>query len=127
MLLKFKNTQTFPPVIQLDLLYLYGYNNFMKYSIETTEFFDKWFGRLKDSQSKTRLLARFARMENGNFGDFKIIDEKISELRFFFGAGLRIYFSIKGNKIIILLNGGDKSSQKKDIKKAKQIFNELEI
>lgn len=61
----------------------------------------------------------------GNFGDCKSIDKQISELRFFLGAGYRIYYTIKGDEIILLLNGGDKSSQAKDIKQAKDILKEL--
>lgn len=61
----------------------------------------------------------------GNFGDCKSIDKQISELSFFLGAGYRIYYTIKGDEIILLLNGGDKSSQAKDIKQAKDILKEL--
>ena len=62
----------------------------------------------------------------GHFGDVKPVSGKISEMRFFFGSGYRIYYTVKNNVVVFLLNGGDKDSQKKDIEKAKTILNELE-
>ncbi|WP_428353609.1 type II toxin-antitoxin system RelE/ParE family toxin [Methyloprofundus sp.] len=87
--------------------------------------FDKWFSVLKDSSVKQKVLARLARIENGNFGDFKKVSSNLFELRFFFSSGIRIYYTIH-NKLVLLLSGGDKSSQSKDIDTAKQILNELE-
>ena len=98
----------------------------MKYRIETTRLFDKWFAGLKDARIKIRLLARFTRIENGHFGDYKTLGNDLLELRFFFGAGLRIYYTIQGNKIVFLLVGGDKSTQKKDIEKARGLLKEME-
>jgi len=80
---------------------------------------------LKDVVVKRKVLARLDRLKNGNFGDFKRIDKNLFELRFFFGSGLRIYYTICGKQIVLLLVGGDKSSQSKDIKHAKQILDEL--
>ena len=71
-----------------------------------------------------RISQRFIRIENGNYGDFKKIDSDISELRFKFGSGYRVYFSEVGDIIILLLTGGDKSTQKKDIEKAREYLNE---
>ena len=76
--------------------------------------------------SKAQSLARLDRLKNGNFGDFKRIDNNLFELRFFFGSGLRIYYTIRSEQVVLLLVGGDKSSQSKDIKHAKQILDELE-
>ncbi len=98
----------------------------MKYELHSTKSFDKWFGRLKDTVTKRKILARFARAENGHFGDFKQISASLFELRFFFGGGLRIYYTIRDNRVILLLVGGDKSSQKNDIEKAKSLLDELE-
>ena len=98
----------------------------MKYIIESTKQFDKWFGKLKDKSVKVRLLARLSRVENGNFGDFKPLNNRLSELRFFFGAGLRIYYTVQNNKIVILFVGGDKSSQKEDIVKANELLANME-
>ncbi len=97
----------------------------MRYTIESTKQYDKWFGKLKDSLVKIRILARFSRVENGNFGDFKPLSPNLFELRFFFGAGLRIYYTINNNSIVILLVGGDKSSQEQDIVKATELLAEL--
>ncbi|MEW6428920.1 MAG: type II toxin-antitoxin system RelE/ParE family toxin [Thermodesulfobacteriota bacterium] len=88
--------------------------------------FDKWFTGLKDASVKTKLLARLARIENGNFGDFKQIGPELFELRFFFGGGLRIYYTIMGNRVVFLLSGGSKASQAKDIARAARLLTELE-
>ena len=75
--------------------------------------------------TKIRILARLERIKNGNFGDHKSIDQDVSELRLDFGPGFRLYYSIRNQKIVLLLYGGDKSTQSRDIEKAKQIFEEL--
>jgi putative addiction module killer protein len=85
----------------------------------STPTFYKWLTRLKDASIRNRLLARFDRIEPGNFGDFKQIDNILFELRFFFAGGLRIYDTIREGKVVLLLAGGDKSSQAKDIAKSK--------
>ena len=98
----------------------------MKYTIETTKHYDKWFKKLKDSLSKIKVLARLSRVENGNFGDHKQVGTNFYELRFFFGPGFRIYYTIKGNRIVLLLVGGDKSSQQKDIENAETLLEQME-
>ena len=98
----------------------------MKFELTSTKKFDKWLSALKDSSVKQKVLARLARVENGNFGDFKKISSNLFELRFFFSSGIRIYYTIHKFKFVLLLLGGDKSSQSKDIETAKQILNELE-
>ena len=98
----------------------------MVYEITSTPVFEKWLKNLKDRQTRNKVLARVARIENGNFGDFKQLGENLFELRFFFAGGLRIYYSIQQTKVVLLLNGGDKSSQKNNIAKAKQILDELD-
>ena len=92
------------------------------YEVRTTEEFDDWLDNLRDKTAVLRISARIDRVEQGNLGDIKSITDEISELRFFFGGGYRVYYTIKEKVIILLLNGGDKSSQKKDIKKAKAIL-----
>ncbi|MGB2784799.1 type II toxin-antitoxin system RelE/ParE family toxin [Psychrobacter sp.] len=96
------------------------------YSIYTTEVFDKWFSKLKDQQAKKRIQVRIDRVEDGNFGDSEPIGEGVSELRFFFGSGYRVYYYKQGQRVVILLAGGDKSTQNKDIKIALQLAKELE-
>lgn len=98
----------------------------MQYEIVSTSVFEKWLKNLKDRTTKNKVLARLARIENGNFGDFKQLGNHLFELRLFFSGGLRIYYSIQSGKVVLLLNGGDKSSQKNNIDKARQILDGLE-
>jgi putative addiction module killer protein len=97
----------------------------MEREINATNHFDKWLRELKDVAVKRKVLARLDRLKNGNYGDFKRLDNNLYELRFFFGGGLRIYYTIRSQQIILLLAGGDKSSQNKDIRRVKQILDEL--
>ena len=93
----------------------------MNYEIHTTEVFDKWTAKLKDRQAAMAIALRLARVASGNFGDTKIIGDGVSELRIFVGPGYRIYYTIRNNEIVILLCGGDKSTQQNDIKQAKEL------
>jgi putative addiction module killer protein len=97
----------------------------MKYELQSTQVFNKWLSSV-DVGSKRRILARFARIENGHFGDFKQIDTHLFELRFFFGGGLRIYYTFRNQQIVLLLAGGDKTSQDTDINHAKQLLKQQE-
>lgn len=81
----------------------------------------QWLKSL-DSIVRKRILQRLLRLEEGNFGDCKKIDDEISELRFMFASGYRIYFTQINNTIVLLINGGNKSSQSWDIKKAKELL-----
>ena len=110
----------------LDNLYPTRYIKSTKYKLRSTKQYDKWFSKLKESTAKIRVLARLNRVENGNFGDFKQISPNLFELRFFFGAGLRIYYTIQDSTVVFLLAGGDKSSQEKDIEKVAELLKELE-
>lgn len=98
----------------------------MVYEIRQTVAFDMWFRKLKDKTAKRKFLARFARIENGNFGDCKTLTQNLFEMRFSFGPGYRIYYTIQDNVIVLLLVGGDKSSQKKDIQKATEMVDNYE-
>ncbi len=94
--------------------------------IEKTNEFDKWLRKLKDLKGKAKILFRIQKIENyGHFGDCKPVGDGIRELRVNFAKGYRVYFKEKDGKIIVLLVGGDKSTQQKDIKKAKEIWNKL--
>lgn len=86
--------------------------------------FDEWFCKL-DKSSQARIEKRLERVEEGNYGDCKKLDSDISELRFAFGSGYRIYFAEANDIIIILLCAGDKSTQPNDIKKAKRYLKDL--
>ena len=94
--------------------------------IEKTKEFDKWLKMLNDLQAKAKILFRIQKLEKDeHFGDCKPVGDGISELRINFAKGYRVYFKEKDGKIIILLVGGDKSTQDKDIKKAKEIWKKL--
>jgi putative addiction module killer protein len=88
--------------------------------------FTEWLLSLKDKQSQLRIRHRIERLKLGNFGDTKSVGEGIYELRFFFGSGYRVYYARSDDTVILLLCGGDKSSQVKDIERAKQYWKELE-
>ncbi|MFH1633364.1 MAG: type II toxin-antitoxin system RelE/ParE family toxin [Chloroflexota bacterium] len=94
----------------------------MKYELETTQDFDKWLKQIRDKRVLHRFDVRFNRISNGNFGDAKQVGTNLFELRFFFGSGYRIYFTVRKQKIVLLLCGGDKSSQSKDITQAKKLL-----
>lgn len=98
----------------------------MIYFIEKTIVFDKWLRKLKDLKAKSKILFRIQKMESdGHFGDCKPVGNGVMEMRINFAKGYRVYFKEKDDTIIILLIGGDKSSQNSDIKKAKEIWNQL--
>jgi len=95
-------------------------------TIVTTSVFDRWFDGLKSRADKARIEVRIRRAENGNFGDVKPVGEGVSEMRIHSGAGYRVYFMQRGLELVILLAGGDKSTQQKDIKTALKLASELE-
>ena len=109
----------------MTILYLVRYNIVM-YLIKQTELFSKWLHKLKDIQGKVSILRRIDRMKKGNFGDYKSVGDRISELRLITGPGYRIYYTQRCGEIIVLLVGGDKSTQSKDIEKAKEILREFD-
>lgn len=84
----------------------------------TTEVFDDWFGSLRDIRARVRIQARIDRAVLGNFGDCAPVGEGVSEMRIHYGPGYRVYFAQRGLEVVILLAGGDKSSQSKDIARA---------
>jgi len=94
-------------------------------SISTTDQFDCWFAELKDKTAVRRIQARIDRAEQGNFGDCEPVGEGVSEMRIHYGPGYRVYFAQQGIEVVILLCGGDKSTQKKDIKDALALAREI--
>ena len=86
--------------------------------VSQTEVFAKWLLRLRDIRARARIQARIDRMELGNFGNAKPVGEGVSEMKINYGPGYRVYFVRRGSELVILLAGGDKSSQSKDILKA---------
>lgn len=94
--------------------------------IEKTKEFDKWLRKLNDLKAKAKILFRIQKLEKDeHFGDCKPVGDGIRELRINFAKGYRVYFVEKDGKIIVLLSGGDKSTQEKDIKKSKEIWKKL--
>ncbi len=92
--------------------------------LQQTEIFRKWRLRLKDQRARGVIAARLDRLAFGNAGDVKPVGHGVSELRIDFGPGYRVYFFPRGDAIILLLCGGDKSTQAKDIRTAKRLMEE---
>ena len=92
--------------------------------LKQTETFRKWRAKLKDERVRAAIALRLARLAYGHAGDVEPVGQGISELRIHYGAGYRVYFQRRGPVIIVLLCGGDKSTQAKDIKTAKRLANE---
>jgi putative addiction module killer protein len=95
------------------------------FTIQKTEYFNDWLRGLRDIRGKAKILARLKRAEQGNLGDHKSIGDGVFEMRVDSGPGYRVYFSRMGGIVIIILVGGDKGSQRRDITKAKQIAREI--
>ena len=93
--------------------------------IRKTELFAKWLDDLRDIQAKARVLVRIERLASGNAGDVKPVGDGVSEMRIDYGPGYRVYFIQRGSELIILLAGGDKSSQSRDIKAAIRLSQNL--
>ena len=93
--------------------------------IQQTETYAKWFAGLRDRVARARIDIRIRRLSLGTAGDTKPVGEGVSELRVDHGPGYRIYFIQRGEVVIVLLAGGDKSTQDKDIRNAKALANDL--
>jgi putative addiction module killer protein len=93
--------------------------------IRKTEIFAKWLDDIQDIRARARILVRIERLSAGNPGDVQPVGEGVSELRIDYGPGYRVYYKQQGRKVIILLAGGDKHSQAKDIKTAIRLARNL--
>jgi len=89
--------------------------------IRKTEIFERWFTELRDRRAVARIKARIDRLQLGLLGDVKPVGEGVSEMRIDYGPGYRVYFIQQGRKVVILLAGGDKRSQSRDIEKALEL------
>jgi len=96
------------------------------FTVRLTAEFEAWLDGLRDKKAQVRIAARLRLAEAGNLGDWNSIAGAISEMRVNFGPGYRLFFTRRGRILIVMLNGGDKSTQAKDIKRAQQILKELE-
>ena len=95
--------------------------------IRESETFKAWFAKLRDTRAKIRIDMRIKRLAMGNPGDVKPAGEGVSEMRIDYGPGYRVYFKDTGKEIIILLCGGDKRTQSRDIEQAKELLRNLEV
>ncbi len=93
--------------------------------IRQTEVFAAWFRNLRDRQARARIQVRIDRLQLGLAGDARPVGEGVSELRIDYGPGYRIYFVRRGRELVILLAGGDKRTQERDIKRAIQLASDL--
>jgi putative addiction module killer protein len=94
--------------------------------VRQTTRFATWLAGLRDERARARILKRLDRAANGNLGDVAPVGEGVSEMRIFYGPGYRVYFVQRGSELIVLLCGGDKSTQSADIEEAKAMAKEIE-
>ena len=95
------------------------------FSIRQTEEFVAWLDAMKDMRAQVRIAARLRQAEGGNLGDWSPVEGEVSEFRIDYGPGYRLYFVRRGRVILVLLNGGDKSTQRRDIRRALKLASEL--
>lgn len=87
-----------------------------------TRYYSEWFEKLRDIRGRARIAARVDSAKAGNFGDYKVFDDGICEMRIDSGPGYRVYYAQEGLRVYLLIIGGDKSTQKRDIAKAKELW-----
>jgi len=92
--------------------------------VRQTEAFSAWLKQLRDARARAKIIARIQRLEEGNAGDVAPVGDGVSEMRIHFGPGYRVYYITRGTELILLLCGGDKSSQQRDIEAAKKLARE---
>ena len=97
----------------------------VEYEVIKSATFLDWLGGLRDRNAQARIAIRIDRIEEGNFGDHRSVGGGVSEIRVNVGQGYRIYYTIRNSIAVILLCGGDKSSQRRDIRRARQMASEL--
>ena len=97
------------------------------YTLRLTQEFQDWLDALKDRRAQIRIVARLRLAEAGSLGDWKSVGGEVSEMRVDVGPGYRLYFTRRSNLLIVMLAGGDKSTQSRDIKRAQQILKQLEL
>ena len=104
----------------IEIMYLVGYNNNV-IEIRETDVYKEWFESIKDRKTESIIDIRIRRISLGNFGDIKPVGKGVYEIKIDYGAGLRIYFFQQRDIIVILLCGGDKSTQSRDIRRAREL------
>lgn len=98
----------------------------MPYRVESTDAFDEWLEELRDERANRAIVKGIVKLEGGLFGNVRSVGDGVSELKIDVGAGYRVYFVIRSRALIALLCGGDKSSQRRDIARAKEMAADLE-
>lgn len=101
-----------------------GYD-YVMLEVRETRGFTRWFKRLRDRNARSRIDIRIYRLSLGNYGDVKSVGRGVSEMRIRYGPGYRIYFCERGRNVVILLAGGDKSSQSRDIRAAQELAKQV--
>jgi putative addiction module killer protein len=97
----------------------------LSYLVKKTDTFSSWIGGLRDLRARALIMSRLNRLAAGNFGDYKLLGDGVGEMRVDSGPGYRLYFTKQGSILIILLCGGDKSTQSRDIREAKAMARDL--
>ena len=95
------------------------------YTVLQTEEFVAWLDELKDKRAQVRIAARLRQAESGSLGDWQPVEGEVAEMRVHFGPGYRLYFVRRGRVFVVMLNAGDKSTQKRDIRRALMLVTEL--
>ena len=106
-------------------MYPMEYNKIMKYVIKQTEIFAKWMAEINDFKAQVRIAARLEAARNGNFGDWKPIEAGLMEMRIDYGPGYRLYYGQVGRIIFLIVGGGIKRTQKRDIKTMLSLWKEI--
>ena len=107
-------------------MYPFGYT-YPIFTVRLTEHFQEWLDGLRDRRAQIRIVARLRLAEVGNLGDWKPVGGEVSEMRVDVGAGYRLYFTRSASVIIVMLAGGNKSTQSADIRRARRILEQLEL
>jgi putative addiction module killer protein len=97
------------------------------FPVRQTQEFQDWLDALKDIKAQLRIVARLRLAEAGNLSDWKPVGNEVSEMRIAFDPGYRVYFTKRHNVLIVMLAGGDKSTQARDIKRAQKLLQQLEL
>lgn len=97
------------------------------FTVQLTVQFEEWLDKLDDYRAQVRIAARLRQAEAGNLGDWKSVGGEISEMRVYFGPGYRLYFTRRGKILVVMLAGGDKSTQAADIRRAKRMLEQSEL
>ena len=95
-------------------------------TVNRTTTFSQWHANLKDLKARARIIVRIRQAEQGNFGDTEPVGEGVFEMRIHFGPGYRVYFAREGRVVYLLLSGGDKSTQQRDIKAAIKMWQQIQ-